>query len=211
MTCTEAGREREGNISAGKARLHRGHVLQRAKAWVWLHVGSPLLEILCPQPCWFPWPCREVTLPGPGWSWDGAGLLRHSSAGGGELGEWLCPGTDFVPAGRPARLVFVQHRTLPCFCRGVLEKERLHPAGSFPEGPSWHPAALGMAQHGGGGEGGSVAPAPLSLWPWAKRTGSSQAAACTKLRVVSQEKWSLYVPSPAPSPEGLGGCPQGQL
>lgn len=55
MTCIGAGQEKEGNISAGKVCLHRGHVLQRAKAWVWLYyVGSPLLEILCPQPCWFP-------------------------------------------------------------------------------------------------------------------------------------------------------------
>lgn len=39
--------------------------------------------------------------------------------------------------------------TGPCHTSAVVEKERPHPAGSFPEEPSRHPAALGVAQHGG--------------------------------------------------------------
>lgn len=180
----------------------------------WLHVGSPLLEIPCPQLAGPPGCAGRQCCQGR----DGAGMElgsagtvwpeEETSASGSAQGQTLSP-----QGSQPGWCLCntLKANTGPCrvsadeFWR---RRGHIQPAAFRRDRDG---ICLPSAWHSTGGEGGSEAPALPSLWPWAIRMGSSQAAACTKLHAVPQEKCSLYVLSLAPSSEGLGGCPQGPL
>lgn len=166
--------------------------------------GAPCWESCVPSTMGLP-ATLEVMLPGLGWSLGSSGTARQdeeTSVRGSAQGQTLSP-QGSQPSG--------------CLCNTL--KARTGPRRgsadqSWGSGGCIQPAASPRGQasilawHSTREEGGSEAPAPLSLWPQTRHTALPQAAACSELHAVSQEKWSLYVLSLAPSPEKLGGCPQ---
>lgn len=130
---------------------------------------------------------------------DGARLLQQSPWHGSARGQTLSRGCQ---PGRRLCNILKANPGAAELLRMIPEEERPHPVGNFQERPSQRPAAPGVAQHGG-----QEAASPSTTVAVGDAYGLLGQLPAASFTLFPRKKWSLYVPAPASSPEGLGGCP----